>query len=60
MSHEQNTLLLENLAEWLGEQGREKQDIIKDELGYFVWVEGEEGNQKSYLPEYLQQIADYV
>lgn len=39
--------------EWLDENGRKEHDVMQDETGSYIMVEGEEGMEKKYLPDNL-------
>ena len=66
MSHPNNTILAEQLREWLEERSVKPEDIMRNDEGraYILWTEdfsdskgGEVKLQKIYLPEALAEIA---
>ena len=63
MSHKQNDEYFDDLLErrgvFLSEYGLDEKDVMQDEKGTeYVMIEGENGLEKTFLPEKLQR--DYV
>ena len=46
---------MEKLLQWLDERGRMYGDVMEDDNGYYVYIEGEAGKEKVYLPDEFEK-----
>lgn len=59
MSTKENDVLLDDLENWLMEQGRKTGDVMDDGEGYYILINGSEDEDefvKRYLPDNFQEL----